>query len=99
MNIKYFRSYELAVNLHKEVKTIALPGYLKDQLLRASSSIALNLAEGSAKTSKKDRLRYYGIALGSLREVQAIADLEQALKELEPKLDILGAHIYKLVHQ
>ena len=53
-----------------------LSGHLKDQLLRASSSIALNLAEGSGRFGIKDQKRFFHIAFGSLRECQAILDLE-----------------------
>ncbi|MGE3386767.1 MAG: four helix bundle protein [Bdellovibrionales bacterium] len=38
-------------------------------------SIALNLAEGSGKETNADRRRFYQIAMGSLREAQAIIDL------------------------
>jgi four helix bundle protein len=46
--------------------------HLKDQLNRSSSSVALNLAEGSAKDSRADRYRSYRIALGSFREAETI---------------------------
>jgi len=97
MLLNHFRTYELAVALYRLCKEIALPHYLKDQLLRASSSVALNLAEGSAKPSQKDKLRFYHIALGSLRETQAILDLEPiATRSLIKSVDLLGAHLYKL---
>src|SRR4051794_15591186 len=92
-----FRSYQLAVSLYQLCKTSPLHGSLRDQLLRAGSSICLNLAEGSAKPSKKDRLRFYTIAFASLREVQAIVDLERdKLPMLVAPTDTLGAHLYKL---
>ena len=75
-----------------------IPAALKDQLIRAASSVTLNLAEGSAKPSRKERLRYYGIAFASCREVQAIIRLED-LTPLSPKADHLAASLYKLVHQ
>jgi four helix bundle protein len=56
------------------------------------------LAEGSAKTSRKERLRYYGIAFGSIREIQAIIRLED-LHSLESRADHLAASLYKLAHQ
>jgi four helix bundle protein len=96
-SIQGFRTYDLALALHAACKKVQVPSYLRDQLLRASSSVVLNLAEGSGKQSKRDRVRFYGIALGSLREVQACADLE-GLESLKPQLDVLGAHVYRLVH-
>lgn len=92
-----FRSYQLALKLYQQCKSKPLPHFLKDQLLRASSSIVLNLAEGSAKTSHKDRSRFYGIAFASLREVQAVIELEkEVLADLATPSDTLAAHLYKL---
>jgi four helix bundle protein len=95
--LENFRTYQLAVQLHKDCKAKPLPHYLKDQLLRASSSVALNLAEGSARATVKDRKRFYTIAFASLREVQALIDLEESLDPLKVSADLLGAHLYKLI--
>jgi hypothetical protein len=40
----------------------------RDQWLRASPSIPLNIAEGNGKTAEADRRRYFEIARGSIRE-------------------------------
>lgn len=45
--------------------------FLRDQLLRSSLSIILNIAEGSAKGSDKDFARYLSISIASLNEVVA----------------------------
>ena len=66
--------------------------------MRASSSISLNLSEGAAKPSRKERLRFYGIAYASAKEIQAIIRLED-LEQLAPMADHLGASLYKLTHQ
>ena len=36
-----------------------IPTHLKDQLVRASSSIALNLAEASGERTSKEKERFY----------------------------------------
>ena len=91
------RAYELAVELYKETKKLRLPHFLQDQVLRASSSVVLNLAEGYGKKTTKDRQKYFSIAKGSIREVQAVADMEpQALSHMADKIDHLAASIYKL---
>jgi four helix bundle protein len=45
-----------------------LPAYLRDQFGRASLSIMLNVAEGSAKFSERDRKNFYVTARGSTFE-------------------------------
>ena len=50
----------------------SIPGYAKDQLGRASLSIMLNIAEGSAKFSNKDRRSFYVTARGSTFECAAL---------------------------
>jgi four helix bundle protein len=85
-------------NSTRSARHEALPAYSRDQLRRASFSIALNLAEGYGRESLKDRVRFYSIALGSLREVQSIIQAEE-LTHLAERADHLGACLWKLVHQ
>jgi four helix bundle protein len=96
--LQNFRTYELSISFYRECKVIKLPYAMKDQLMRAASSITLNLSEGSAKSSRKERLRYYAIAFGSIREIQAIIRLED-LHSLDARADYLAASLYKLAHQ
>ena len=51
--------------------------HARDQLLRASQSIPLNIAEGNGKTSDGDRRRFFEIARGSAFECAAIQDILQ----------------------
>jgi four helix bundle protein len=96
--MKNFRTYHLAVEFYRLCRTLKLPRELRDQLTRASSSIALNLAEGGARFSAADQRRFYRIAFGSLRESQAILALEgQEEALLLEKADSLAAHIYRLI--
>ena len=56
-----------------------------DQLLRASFSIILNLAEGSGRFSKPDRRNFYIVARSSVFECVAIVDVlkdERAVDEI-----------------
>ena len=98
--MRNFRTFQLAVNFYRQTRCHKLSAALRDQLERASQSIALNLAEGYGRGSVADQKRFYQISMGSLRECQAIlmlAGLEgsQAWKTL----DSLGAHLYKLINR
>jgi len=60
--------------------------------------VALNLAEGSAKPTAKDQARFYSIALGSLRECQAVLELAGLESSAIAKAaDRLGAHLFCLI--
>ena len=53
--------------------------YLADQLRRAALSIPLNIAEGAGEFSRKDKARFYRIALRSGTECAAILDVCRVL--------------------
>jgi len=55
----------------------------RDQWLRASQSIPLNIAEGNGKTADADRRRYFEIARGSALECAAIQDVLVVGKALD----------------
>ena len=93
-----FRTYNIAVEFYKLSKTLKLPAALKEQLSRAASSIALNLAEGKGRESTNDQCRFFQIALGSTKECQAILELAELKRpDLEDLADKLAAHIYNLI--
>ncbi|HWU42688.1 MAG TPA: four helix bundle protein [Bdellovibrio sp.] len=95
--MKNFRTYELACEFYQKTETLNLSGHLRDQLLRAASSIPLNLAEGNAKSSVKEKKRFYQIAYGSLKECQAIFQISRVRhKDILDCANHLGACLYKL---
>ncbi len=72
--------YRLAIEYTAEAYAAAkdLAGnhrHARDQWLRASQSIPLNIAEGNGKRSPKDRGRFFEIARGSAFECAAIQDV------------------------
>ncbi len=96
--MKTFRTLELAYEFYSLGQKLKLPKPLKDQLDRASSSISLNLAEGNAKFSYKDKARIYQIANGSLRECQAVLRLAEVKdEEILAKSKHLGSSMYRLI--
>ena len=93
-----FRTYDLAVSYYRAIQRLQLPGHLRSQLLRAASSIVLNLAEGFGKFSRPDQRRFYQIAFGSVRECQAIFDLLDVDVTPQAKLlDHIAASLFKLL--
>ena len=98
--LEKFVAFQLSRELYKKCKPLRLPRFLHDQLLRASSSVALNLAEGSGKRTAPEQKRFYAIAFGSLRECQAILLLEDINnQELMALTDRLGAILFKLTRK
>ena len=58
---------------------------LVNQMRRAAASITANIAEGYAKISSKDKLRFYNISQGSLEETRNFIILSKALlKNVSP---------------
>ena len=95
--IKDFRAFQLSKDFYQRCKIVRVPAFLKDQLMRASSSVALNLAESSGRRTDKEKIRFFTIATGSLRECQAILALEQIDDPILTNLaDQLGAILFKL---
>lgn len=99
LSIKYIAwVYQKAQNL------TGLNRSARDQWIRASQSIPLNIAEGNGKTGKADRRRYFEIARGSVLECAAIQDVlvvGKALNEDESirwkmELDRIAAMLTKL---
>lgn len=64
--LKNFRIFQLSVSLYRECLKLRLPRHLKDQMDRATSSIALNFAEGYGKSSPNDRNKFFTISLAML---------------------------------
>ena len=92
-----FRTLDLAKDFYQLTRHLKLPNHLKDQFLRSSASVALNLAEGNAKQSEREKYRFYEIAHGSFREAMTILSLENIKDQEIAKVgDLLGASLYKL---
>jgi len=88
------RARTFAVDVHRAVERRdrllgkASPG-LRNQMLRASMSIPLNIAEGAGKDTRADFARFLGNAIGSTNEVEQQLLLAQALRVFDRELDPL----------
>jgi len=72
--------YKKARSLNKEIKSFLklnrdIDPYVRDQLRRASTSMVINISEGSGKFSKADKKNFYTIARGSVYECVSLLDL------------------------
>lgn len=96
--MKGFRTLDLAMEFYEKTEDLKLQGHLRDQLQRAAASIPLNLSEGNAKRTDKEKKRYYQTAYASCQECKTIlklAKLEET--EISDRADKLGAYLYKLL--
>ncbi len=92
-----FRVYQLSCLLYRECESLKVPGHLRNQLSRASSSITLNIAEGWGRRTFADQRNFFTIAYGSAKEVQAILGLAgSATSRTVDLADHVAACLYKL---
>ena len=63
---------------------------LRDQIIRATLSVILNIAEGSAKKSDKDFARFLEISIASTNEAAACLDI---MKDL----NVIDEHDYQIL--
>jgi four helix bundle protein len=71
----YQRSLEFIEFVNKNINFGKSRVNVIDQLDRASTSITLNIAEGTGKFTGRDKCRYYDIARGSAVESAACLDI------------------------
>ncbi len=95
-----FTTLKLAIKLHLKCQKLKMKSYLKDQLERASSSVALNLSEGNARHTTADRKKFFVIAYASLKEVEVVlmlCGLENS--DVHRHVHSVGGSIYRLIQR
>jgi four helix bundle protein len=85
----YQRSIQFVAWTQPLIESLAGKISARDQLERASTSVALNIAEGNAKFSPAERARFLQIAHGSAVECAACLDVLVARRLLAA--DVAGA--------
>ena len=71
--------------------------HLVDQLRRSSSSIVLNIAEGTGRSSPADRARFYVMARGSAAEASATVDIVFRMKRVSMEKWVRGKDLTKRI--
>jgi four helix bundle protein len=89
----YQRALEFAGWSQDLIESLTKRTSTRDHLERAGDSIALNIAEGNGKFSRKDRARFFQIAHGSALESAACLDLLVAHRCCPPDATIRGKAI------
>ena len=104
--IAYQEGLALAVLLGERSDAQVRTNYaIKDQINRASLSIPLNIAEGSARSSSRDRAHFYVIARASAAECAALVDVMHKRKfidatefaALKTKCNQVSTLLYKMI--
>jgi four helix bundle protein len=92
--IVYRRSIDF-VALAAEINSDIQPScaFLRDQLGRAATSIALNVAEGSGEFSRGEKARFYRIARRSATECAAILEALEAFGFNRPEMLATGREL------
>ena len=80
----YREAIALIAWLSELLETLGRVGDVRDQLDRASTSIALNIAEGNGKFSPKDRCKFFDTAHASALECAAGLDILVAKRKVKP---------------
>ena len=86
----YQRALEFAGWSQTLIESITKKVSARDHLERAGDSIALNIAEGNGKFSRRDRARFLQIAHGSALESAGCLDLFVAQRCCEPSATVEG---------
>ena len=74
--------------------------WLTDQIKRACSSVAVNIAEGYGRKTKADFSQFLSIALGSCNEVMAFLDIIRIslpavrMQEIRERYNVLGKRLF-----
>lgn len=112
LTLEKISAYQMAFTFSNDIwkAVLAWDYFAKDtvgkQLGRAVDSISANIAEGFGRYSKKDKVRFYRISMGSLEEVadwikkSSVRELisSQDSNEYLQTLDGLRKEIYNLIN-
>ena len=87
--------YQIAIEFFALIEPIVKQfpkgrAYLIDQLQRAGSSVALNIAEGAGEFSTNEKIRFYRMARRSATECAGILDICRRLNLIDENISLLS---------
>jgi len=101
----YKKSRSFNLKIRALIRSLKLDYATENQILRASLSVQLNLAEGNGRFSRKDVRRFYVISRSSINECVAVLDIlkeeksisEQVFDSLKNEAEVLSKILFKLI--
>ncbi len=111
LNVEKLESWQLAFKLSNNIWDIAIKWdfFAKDtvgkQMVRSADSVSANIAEGFGRYGKKDKIRFYKIAMASLKETEDWLKkckhrnliTEQEFSALNEQIEVLPKSINSLI--
>jgi four helix bundle protein len=101
------RSVDLSFHIYQVSRKFPLECRfgLTSQILKTCVSISSNIAEGAARDSKKEKLRFFNIAQGSLSELDTQVEIakrcafmaDNEYRQLIKQIEIISKQLYKLI--
>lgn len=97
--------FNVAVELGELIYRLGLKGSMRDQLVRASESVVLNISEAHP-ASGADRARRFQVALNECSEMRGAVVVLKLRRTISPEkfdelwtlIDRVGAMLYRLIH-
>lgn len=84
--------YKITKNFPAEEKFALI-----DQMRRSAQSVPMNIAEGNAKRSQKDKARYFEIGIGSLDELHCQCRIALGLEYIDQVIfEKANDHIHRV---
>ena len=103
----YQEGYKLALEMYKITRTFPKEETYEmvSQLRRASTSIAMNIAEGYGRMSNSEMGRFTKMAIGGCNEIKVTLEMSKDLEylkettyqELIERYEVLGKRLYKFL--
>lgn len=89
--IAWQKSRDLSVNIYQCTRSFPKDEVfcLVNQMRRAVVSISSNIAEGFGRSTAKDRIKFYGIARGSLLELESQMLIAESIGYISEKERII----------